>query len=161
MPGAARRDVGQVEGVDVVPLDDVRVVVPQRPHQPLQHVLLGQLARVDDLVPAAVVAQRNDDDTVLGSLGVRERPRFGYHLDVELHAVQVVERHGLEQRSAALHEVLLRWVGDAVDAGIRLRLQVPHGVVIGRPGIEHDEVAVGMPALQRLTAKALARKSTQ
>ena len=74
--GAAGGDVGQVEGVDVVPLDDVRVALPNRPHQPLQHVLFGQLAGVDDVVPAAVVAQRNDHDAVLGPLGVRKRPRL-------------------------------------------------------------------------------------
>ena len=161
VPGAAGGDVRQVEGVDVVPLDDVRVALPNRPHQPLQHVLFGQPAGVDDVVPAAVVAQRNDHDAVLGPLGVRERPRLRHHFDVELHAVQVVERQVLEQRSAALHEVLLRRIGDAVDAGARLRLQVPHGVVVGRPGIEHDELAVGMPALQRLAAEALARKAAQ
>ena len=96
-----------------------------------------------------------------GRSRVREHAGPGDHLDVELQAVQVVERHPLEQRPAALHQILLRGIGNAIDAGVRVRPQVPHGVMVGGPGVEDDEVAVGVGAAQRPATEALSGKSRQ
>ncbi len=107
-------------------------------------------------MPAAVVVQRDEHDLILGSLRVRET-RFGVDLDVELEAVQVVERHALEAGAARLHQVLLSRGVDLIDGralgtGGRL-LDVPERFAVGGPAFEDDQIAEVLVPCHRAKAK--------
>ncbi len=67
---AARHEISEVKGVNVMAFDDVRVAVPDELDEVLQHLGLGAREATDDVVPATVVGKGNSDNAVGFALGV-------------------------------------------------------------------------------------------
>ena len=102
-PARATVEKRQVEAVQVVVLDHVRISGPDRRHQPADHHGFGGVAlavRFEDLDRARRVTQRDHEDPI--ALGV-EPCRF----EIDLHPPQVIEREIAEVGPARRHQVLL------------------------------------------------------
>jgi hypothetical protein len=81
--------------------------------------------------------------------------------------MDVVERHVFEQRSTGLHEVLLGWIGNEVEllwaalGTLRHLFEMSYCIPVRLPGMEHDQKAIVVVALERLAEIALSRKAAQ
>ena len=72
------------------------------------------------MIPAAAIGQSDQNNPVSRSGSFAETViTFGVGFDVQLEAVQVVEGHSLEHRSAGLHQELCDRVGDQME-GLKL-----------------------------------------
>src|SRR5260221_10708094 len=69
---ASFQDVGEVEIINVMTLDDVRVLLVDEFSALNEHLLFGHMFPVDDMFPSPVIRERYQNDTVFDAVGVTE-----------------------------------------------------------------------------------------
>ena len=103
-----RLQVLEVEPEDVVPLDHVRVALPDEAGALFEQRPLVEPVAAHDVAEAGRVGERDGDDPVAGPRGARELVALGrHHLDVEREAAEVGEDEPAERGASGLQEILM------------------------------------------------------
>ena len=99
-----------------------------------QFFFRGEIRERKDFFPAGAVGQRNDDDRIVGPVGIGEFIAGGTEgLDIELETAHVGESHAGEQPQIVLDEELLGQIAEQPERRV--------GLSAGKPGglLEHGD----------------------
>ena len=160
MPLRTRREIGQVELENVVPLEHVGVALLDDRVEPFERGLLalGRVSRLDDdeFFKTRLVAHGNRHEMILRALGIGELVALrAKRLDVDLHPAQFGEIHPLKECPAAGREVLLHGIGQReMPHAAPLAQDVAHALEIPPARAPHQPV-VRQPAGERFALDPL------
>src|SRR5262249_28901043 len=105
-------EILEVEAEDVVPLDDVRIALPDEPPAFGQERRLVEAVAAQHVTKTRGVGQGDGDDAITGAGRGRKLVAVArHHLDVDRQAAKVAEVQATERRTSRREQILVDRIG--------------------------------------------------